>query len=51
MKQLYTLIQHYWNRWELEYLNKLREYHRCGKKVGSRINVGDIVLAEGPALK
>ena len=31
MKYLHTLIQHYWNHWKLEYLNKLREYHRCGK--------------------
>ena len=45
MKYLHTLIQHYWNRWKLEYLNELREYHRCGKE-DTRINVGDIVLVE-----
>ena len=51
MKYLHTLIQHYWNRWKLEYLNELREYHRCGKEEDTRINVGDIVLVEDPTLK
>ena len=51
MKYLPTLIQHYWNRWKLEYLNELREYHRYGKEVDTHINVGDIVLVEDPALK
>ena len=51
MKYLYTLIQHYWNRWKLKYLNELREYHRCGKEEDTRINVGDIVLVEDPTLK
>ena len=51
MKYLPTLIQHYWNRWKLEYLNELREYHRCGKEVDTRINVGDIVLVEDPVVK
>ena len=32
MKYLHTLIQHYWNRYQLEYLNKLREHHRYGKE-------------------
>ena len=50
MKYLHTLIQHYWNRWKLEYLNELREYHRWGKEK-TRINVGDIVLVEDPTLK
>ena len=51
MKYLHTLIQHYWNRWKLEYLNELREYHRCGKEKYTRITVGDIVLVEDPTLK
>ena len=51
MKYLYTLIQHYWNRWKLKYLNELREYHRCGKEEDTRINIGDIVLVEDPTLK
>ena len=51
MKYLYTLIQHYWNPWKLEYLSKLREYHSYGKEEDTRINVGDIVLVEDPALK
>ena len=51
MKYLHTLIQHYWNQWKLEYLNELREYHRSGKEEDTRVNVGDIVLAEDPALK
>ena len=51
MKYLHTLIQHYWNCWKLEYLNELREYHRCGNKEDTRINVGDIVLAEDHTLK
>ena len=51
MKYLYTLIQHYWNRWKLKYLNELREYHRCGKEEDTCINIGDIVLVEDPTLK
>ena len=51
MKYVHTLIQHYWNRWKLEYLNQLREYDRCGRKVNKHTNVGDTVLAEDPALK
>ena len=51
MKYLQTLIQHYWNCWKLEYLNKLREYHRYGKEEDTRINVGDIVHVEDPTLK
>ena len=46
MKYLHTLIQHYWNRWKLEYLND-----RCGRKVNKHTNVGDTVLVEDPALK
>ena len=48
MQYLHTLIQHYWNRWKLEYLNELREYHRRGKEEDTRINVDDIVLVEDP---
>ena len=51
MKYLHTLIQHYWNSWKIEYLNKLPEYHRCRKEVDALINVGDIVLVEDPVLK
>ena len=51
MKYLHTLIQHYWNRWKIEYLNELREYHGYGKEVDTRINVGDIVLAEDSVIK
>ena len=51
MKYLHTLIQHYWNRWIFEYLIEFREYHRCGKEENTRINAGDIVLVEDPALK
>ena len=39
MKHLRTLIQHNWKRWKLEYLNELREYHRCGKEEDTRINI------------
>ena len=50
-KYLHTLLQHYWNRWKLQYLNELREYHRCGKEEDTHINVSDIVLVEDPTLK
>ena len=46
MKYLHTLIQHYWKQWKLKYLNELREYRRWGKEEDTRINVGDIALAE-----
>ena len=51
MKYLHILIQHYWNRWKLGYLNELREYHRYGKGEDTQINAGDIVLVEEPILK
>ena len=51
MKYLHTLIHYYWKCWKLEYLNELREYRRYGKQEDTRINVGDTVLVEDPALK
>ena len=51
MKYLHTLTQHYQNRWKLEYLNEVRQYHRCGKEVDTSINVADTVLVENTALK
>ena len=44
-------MQNYWNRWKLEYLNELREYHRCAKEKETHINAGNIVLVEDPTLK
>ena len=44
-------MQNYWNRWKLEYLNELREYHRCAKEKEIHINAGNIVLVEDPTLK
>lgn len=51
MKYLHTLIHHYWNRWKLECLNELPEYHRCRIKEDTRIDVADIALVEDPTLK
>ena len=51
IKYLHTLMQNYWNRWKLEYLNELREYHRCAKEKEIHINAGNIVLVEDPTLK
>ena len=51
MKYLHFLIQHYYNRWNNEYLNELRKYDRCEKEVDTCVNVGDIVLVECLALK
>ena len=50
IKYLHTVIRHYWSRWKIEYLTELREYHRRGKEVDIRINVGDIARVEDPAL-
>ena len=44
-------MQNYWNRWKLEYLNELREYHRFAKEKETHINAGNIVLVEDPTLK
>ena len=51
VKYLHTLIQHYWNRQKIEYLNELRKYHKWGKGVEALINVVHIVLVEDPVLK
>lgn len=47
LSHLTTLLQHFWRRWKLEYLNELREHHRHLKRFQSNskaIAVGDIVL-------
>nr|XP_047122452.1 uncharacterized protein LOC124805948 [Hydra vulgaris] len=38
-------LNHFWQRWEKEYLTELREFHKCKKNRGTnKIAVGDVVL-------
>ena len=37
-------LQHFWKRWQSEYLTRLREFHRCKSgKTGKCVKEGDIV--------
>ena len=36
-KYLRTVLVHFWKRWQREYLNQLREYHRPRKKKGQTV--------------
>ncbi|XP_068684812.1 uncharacterized protein [Montipora foliosa] len=44
-KFLQSILNHFWNRWQAEYLTQLREQHRCSKRVSSlrKVQVGDVV--------
>lgn len=45
-------LQHFWNRWQIEYLTGLREFHKCksaGK--GVKLQVGDVVPVYGEGEK
>ncbi|XP_047139129.1 uncharacterized protein LOC124815033 [Hydra vulgaris] len=38
-------LNHFWQRWEKEYLTELREFHKCKQNRGTnKIAVGDVVL-------
>ena len=46
-KQIQTILSHFWDRWRHEYLNQLRESHKCHRKSQSsslHAKVGDIVI-------
>ena len=55
LKYLETLLDHYWSRFNIEYMNELRERHLSnlrGKKDDDReLHVGDMVLIKDDALK
>jgi len=39
------ILEHFWKKWQFEYLTELREYNKCTKKVREFIpNVNDVVL-------
>jgi len=38
------LISHFWNRWKMEYLTALREFHRTTGSNMQKVKVGDVVL-------
>ena len=51
MKYLNTVLNHFWKRWQLEYLLDLRESHRQRNASSNRddattINTGDVVLLQ-----
>ena len=50
MKYLNVVLNHFWKRWQLEYLLDLRESHRQqyagGNGAGATINTGEVVLLQ-----
>ena len=38
------LLAHFWNRWKLEYLTALHEFHKTTGSNTQAVKVGDIVL-------
>ena len=40
---LQRILDHFWNRWQAEYLTQLRERHRCSKSSLRKVQVGDVV--------
>ena len=48
---LKTVLIHFWNRWQKEYLRELREYRHNKKSTGDEIFLGDIVLIEDGKLR
>ena len=47
---LKLVLEHFWNRWQKEYLRELREFNHRYKSTGETISVGDIVLIEDEKL-
>ena len=43
-KRVALLIQHFWQRWRLEYLTSLREFHKRSGVNTESVRVGDVVL-------
>jgi hypothetical protein len=50
-KYLKITLEHFWKRWQSEYLTQLREHHKPGKKHGLEVQVGDVVLIEEDNVK
>ena len=51
-KYIESLLDHWWNRWQTEYLTELREHHRyTSKKVVVTPKVGDVVLIGDDRIK
>ena len=43
-RHLRTVLQHFWKRWQKDYLTQLREHHSPRRQKDPVINVGDVVL-------
>ena len=43
-QRVQQITQHFWTRWRNEYLTSLREFHRCKRRDGHRVTVGDVLL-------
>jgi len=39
-----NILKHFWNRWKLEYITELREYHKGTQQIDNNINIDDVVL-------
>ena len=44
LEYLTQRLNHFWNRWQHEYLVNLREYHKSNVKSGKVIEENDVVL-------
>ena len=52
LRHVRTVLQHFWNKWQFEYLTELREHNKNIKKVRYFVpNVGDVVLVYDNKLK
>ena len=51
-EHLNVILNHWWKRWQQDYLCELREYHRTKRQTSNVVpSVGDIVLIETEKLK
>ena len=50
-RYLQNKINHFWKRWQKEYIVNLREHHKCSGKEKGKVSIGDIVLVQDDNLK
>ena len=50
-KHLRTVLEHFWKRWQREYLTQLRENHHPRERKGQTVRKGDIVVVQEDNVK
>ena len=50
-QRVQQITQNFWTRWRNEYLTSLKEFHRCKRRDGHRVTVGDVVLIHNDSLR